>query len=113
MNFQEQLKKLRGERYKNATDAAKHLTIPYNTYLSYEKGRNPSVENIIKIKEGFNISFELLFGPLLKGIIIDEDYELICGKIRKIIECPEYREKLKDQIRCILRDMEEIKKKEA
>jgi len=83
--FREHLVSIRKEKFKDKAKAARAAGIPYSTYLNYEKETNPimpTVENLAKIKNGWNISFEKLFQPFLNEVNT-EVYDLI-ERVKKI-----------------------------
>jgi len=83
--FSEHLRYIRIEKYKNMKEVIKYIDMPYNTYRSYEVGKAiPTIENLVKIKEGFNISFEKLFEPFLQDIKIDKEFLEITSNLKTI-----------------------------
>ena len=62
MAFRENLINYRKESQLNAKDFAKKLGISYTTYLSYEKGRWPNEDKLVKIAAALNISIDQLLG---------------------------------------------------
>lgn len=55
------LRELREERNLNMRQTAKALSIPYTTYISYEKGdREPNSEMLIALADFFNCSIDYL-----------------------------------------------------
>lgn len=57
------LKELREEAGLTKRETSTQLGIPYNTYISYEKGdREPNIETLIKLADFFDCSLDRLLG---------------------------------------------------
>ena len=86
--FSKHLIKIRKEKgYKNSRQAALKLDIPYNTYRKYEnKEASPTLSNIVKISQGFNISFTKLFEPFLESLPKNKELDDLSYKLQIIMD---------------------------
>ncbi len=113
--FSLHLKTIRKERFKSVKSAARASKIKYGTYRNYEKGiALPTVDKLAKIKEGFNISFELLFKLFLKDIKIDKEFLEIESNLQTIRKSDEHWSTVKNMIQfCYqsIKDKENLSKK--
>lgn len=62
------IKELRESKGISMKEAARHLGMPYTTYVNYEKGlREPTSEILIQIADFFNVSIDFLVGRNADG----------------------------------------------
>ena len=113
--FSKHLRSIRIEKYKYMKEITKCMNVSYNTYRSYEVGNAiPTIENLVKIKEGFNISFEKLFEPFLENIEIDKEYLEIELNLKTIKTSKEHWPTIKKMIQLCyqaVKDKENLYKK--
>jgi transcriptional regulator with XRE-family HTH domain len=70
--FSENLVILREKRFKSQREAARKCNIPFQTYRNYEIGKSlPTVFEILKILDTFEIDIRTLFHPFIEKL--DED----------------------------------------
>lgn len=63
MNFNERLKELRADKNVMQKDVATYLGLTPKAYCFYELGkREPSIENLIKLCDYFEVSADYLLG---------------------------------------------------
>ena len=86
--FSKHLIKIREEKgYKNSRQAAIKLGIPYNTYRKYEnKEASPTLRNIVKLTQGFNINFTKLFEPFLESLPKNKELDELSYKLQIIMD---------------------------
>ncbi|MFA5603793.1 MAG: helix-turn-helix transcriptional regulator [Bacilli bacterium] len=60
--FAERMKQLREEKQLSRNAVSKEIGIHINSITEYERGRVPSLENLKKIKDYYQVSYEYLFG---------------------------------------------------
>ena len=119
--FSDHLITLRKERFGNKHGcqklAAKGVNIIYTTYRNYEKKIKPSFPSagkLVKIKEGFNISFEELFEPFIKDIDIDKEFSKITSNLKVIKKSDKHWLVMKNMIQLCyqsIKDRERLSKK--
>lgn len=57
------LKKLREEKEMNMKEVARALSLPYMTYVNWEKGeREPNSDMLIKLADFFGVSIDYMIG---------------------------------------------------
>ncbi len=82
------LKEFRQKLNLSQIELAKQLTIPQQTYCSYETGRSqPNIETLIKIADYFNISIDQLVGrptKILNRMMLNERENSIIEKLLKM-----------------------------
>ena len=59
--FAERMKQLREEKKLSRMAVGKATNIHINSITGYEQGRIPTLENLKKIKDFYNVSYEYLF----------------------------------------------------